>query len=221
VAQILIFGIKSAARLACAYLRQDTSHEPVAYTVTADYLPVEKTLDGIPIVAFEDIPRSHPPSHHSFLVPMSYKDHNRHRAAVFNRVKNLGFEMISYVSPRATIFPGLKIGKNSMVLEGCVVSPGVSIGDNVMIQAGCVIAHDAQIGDHAFFGPGAVLAGLIAVEPFVFVGSGAVIRDQLRLAEGSFVAMGSIVQEPTEPWAHYCGQPARLWKGPDTSSRMQ
>ena len=209
---ILIFGVKEAARLACAYLRNDTSDEPVAYTVTSDFLPAERVLDGLPVVPFESVTSSHPPSQHRFLAPMSYRDHNRTRAGIFEQVKALGYEMVNYVSPRAIVCPGLKIGENSMVLEGCVISPRCEIGNNVMIQAGCVIAHDARIGHHAFFGPGAVLAGLVEVGPYTFLGSGAVVRDKVRLGEGSFVAMGSVVQDDTEPWAHYNGIPARRWR---------
>lgn len=218
MANILIFGVKEAARLACTYVRQDTSDHPVAFTVTSDYMPSERVFDGLPVVPFESIANSHPPPHHRFLVPMSYRDRNRHRARIYEQVKTLGYAMISYVSPRAIVFPGLSIGENSMVLEGCVVSPGCRIGDNVMIQAGCLIAHDARIGDHAFLGPGAMLSGLVEVGPYAFIGSGAVVRDQVRLGEGSFIAMGSVVRDDTEPWVNYDGMPARRWQKGATSS---
>lgn len=208
---VVIFGVKEAARLSCAYLRHDTNDEPVAYTVTAEYLPAERTLDGLPVVPFESIISSHPPSRFRFLVPMSYRDRNRHRARIFEQVKTFGYELASYVSPRATVFPGLNIGVNSMILEGCVVSPGCTIGDDVMIQAGCVIAHDAHIGHHAFLGPGVVLAGLAKIGPYVFIGSGTVVRDKVQLGEGSFIAMGSVVQADTEPWCNYNGAPAQRW----------
>src|ERR1035438_5042776 len=117
--KILIFGVKEAARLACGYLRNDTCDEPVAYTVTADYLPAERVQDNLPVVPFESVTSSHPPTQHRFLVPMSYQDHNRHRSRIFEQVKALGYAMINYVSPRAIIYPGLKIGENSMILEGC------------------------------------------------------------------------------------------------------
>lgn len=211
MSDILLFGIREAARLACAYLREDTGHRPVAYTVTSDFMPDNPSLDGLPVVAFETILENYPPSRHRFLAAMSYRDHNRHRARVFGTVKSMGYEMISYVSPRATVFPGVTVGENSMILEGCVVSPGSRIGADVMIQAGCVIAHDARIGDHAFLGPGAVLSGSVELGPYAFVGSGAVVRDRVRLGEGSFVAMGSVVRDDTLPWTNYDGFPARRW----------
>ncbi|MDD4869212.1 MAG: acetyltransferase [Kiritimatiellae bacterium] len=217
MARIVIFGVKEAARLACAYLRLDTTYEPVAYTVTKDYLPQERVLDDLPIVPFEMIASSYSPAEHSFLVPMSYRDHNRHRARIFGQVKALGYTMGTYVSPRAVVCPGLQIGENSMILEGCIVSPGCVIGNNVMIQAGCVISHGVRIGDHAFLGPGTVLSGLVDVGPYAFIGSGGRVRDRVRLGEGSFIAMGSVVRSDTEPWVHYDGMPARLWDATCTS----
>ena len=209
MAKVIIFGVKEAAQLACKYLRLDTQDEPMAYTVTDEYMPTDRVLDGLPIVPFESIVNSHSAAEHRFLIPMSYRDHNRHRARIFEQVKSLGYEMINYVSSRAIVCPGVKLGENSMILEGCVVSPGCEIGDNVMVQAGCVISHDARIGNHAFFGPGVVLAGLVEVGPYAFVGSGAIVRDQVRLGDGSFIAMGSVVRGNTEPWVHYDGMPAR------------
>lgn len=221
MAKTVIFGVKEAARLACAYLRQDTKDKPVAYAVTADCLPADRVLDGLPIVEFESVTGSYPPPEHRFLAPMSYRDHNRHRARIFDQIKTLGYQMVTYVSPRATVWPGLHIGENSMILEGCVISPGCVIGDNIMMQAGCVIAHNARIGHHSFLGPGAVLAGSVEVGPYTFVGSGALVRDRVRLAEGSFIAMGSTVRGDTEPWTHYDGVPARRWQDPRDDSPPQ
>jgi len=211
MASVLIFGIREASRLACGYLRRDTGHRVVAYTVTNEFMPKDTMLDGIPVVPFESISERYSPLDHSFIVPMSYRDHNRLRARIYQSVKVLGYPLISYVSPRATVFPGVAIGENTMILEGCVISPQCRIGNNVMAQAGCVIAHDAEIGDHAFLAPGVVISGLVRIEPYVFVGSGSVIRDQLTLGEGSFIAMGSVVREDTLPWVNYDGAPARPW----------
>ncbi len=206
---IVIFGIKEAARLACGYLRHDTDLVPVAYTVTQAFMPQELELDGLPIVPFESIVDRFPPDRHAFIAPMSYRSHNRHRARTFTDIRSLGYRTISYVSPRATLCPGVAIGTNTMVLEGTVISPRCVIGDNVMIQAGCVIAHDVRIGDHAFLAPGAVLAGSVDVGSYAFIGAGGVIRDRVRLGEGSFLAMGSVVRNDTEAWTHHDGNPAR------------
>lgn len=98
MAKVLIFGVKHAARLACTYLRQDSSDKPVAYCVTTEYLPAERFLDGLPVVPFESVSSSHPPAQNRFLGPMSYRDHNRHRARIFEQVKALGYASITVCS---------------------------------------------------------------------------------------------------------------------------
>lgn len=213
--RVVIFGVADAARLVCQYLRYDTDFIPVAYAVTRQFMPTVGELDGIPVVEFDAVTTLFPPSECCFIAPMSYRSHNSHRARIFGEIRTRGYMTINYVSSRAVVAPGVRIGTNTVVLEGSVISPCCAIGDDVMIQAGCTIAHGVAIGDHAFLAPGVVVAGAARVGPYAFVGAGAVIRDRIHLGEGSFVAMGSVVRSDTREWTHYDGNPARPCLGPE------
>lgn len=212
MAKVIIFGLQDFASLAHFYLKQDSEHEVIAFSVTEEYLPKEKVFEGLPVVAFENVENVYPPSQHCFFVPMSHRQMNRLRKSIYDRVKAKGYQLISYVSSKATVFPGVGIGENCFVLEDNTVQPFTVIGNNVMMWSGNHIGHHSVIKDHVFFSSHVVLSGHCIVERFCFFGVNATIRDGLHMAEGTLVAMSACIMKDTEPWGVYKGIPARKSK---------
>jgi sugar O-acyltransferase (sialic acid O-acetyltransferase NeuD family) len=209
MAKVIIFGIQDFAQLACFYLRHDSEHEVVAFSVDERYLPEEKMFDGLPVVGFESVEKTHPPGEFQFFAPMSPKGMNKPREAVYQKIKAKGYELISYISSKATLFPGAQIGDNAFILEDNTIQPFTTIGNNVVLWSGNHIGHHCTIEDHVSFTSHVVLSGHCVVEPYAFFGVNSTIRDGIRIAEGTFVAMGASVTRDTEPWGVYKGNPAR------------
>ena len=209
MARVIIFGLQDFASLAHFYLRHDTEHEVVAFSVTREYLPEEKLFDGLPVVPFEDVERIYSPSEFHFFAPMSHRMMNMLRKAIYDQIKAKGYELISYVSSKATVFPGAVIGDNCFILEDNTIQPFTPIGDNVVMWSGNHIGHHGIIRDHVFFTSHVVLSGHCIVEPFCFLGVNSTTRDGLHIAEGTLVAMSACVTKDTEPWGVYTGIPAK------------
>ncbi len=209
MARVIIFGLQDFASLAHFYLRHDSEHSPVAFTVTRDYLPAERCFEGLPVVAFEEVEQLYPPPEHRFFAPMSHRGMNRVRAKIYLQAKAKGYSCISYVSSRATVFATTPIGENCFILEDNTIQPFTTIGNNVVLWSGNHIGHHSSIGDHVLFTSHVVLSGHCRVEPYCFFGVNATLRDGLRIAEGSLIGMGACVTRDTEPWGVYKGNPAR------------
>jgi sugar O-acyltransferase (sialic acid O-acetyltransferase NeuD family) len=209
MAKVIIFGVQDFAQLGRFYLQHDSEHEVVAFSVNKQYLPSTKTFEGLPVIASETIERSHSPREFCFFAPMSPKGMNQLRASVYHQLKEKGYELISYVSSRATVFAGVSIGDNCFILEDNTIQPFTSIGNNVVLWSGNHIGHHSVIGDHVSFTSHVVLSGHCVVEPFAFFGVNSTIRDGLRIAEGSLIAMSASVTRNTEPWGVYKGNPAK------------
>ena len=141
MAKVIIFGVQDFAQLARFYLRHDSEHEVIAFSVNEQYLPVEKTFDGLPVVAFESVEKTYSPSKFRFFAPMSPKGMNTLRENVYNQIKEKGYQLISYLSSKATVFPDVKIGDNCFVLEDNTIQPYTSIGNNVVLWSGNHIGH--------------------------------------------------------------------------------
>jgi len=218
MAKVIIFGVQDFAQLANFYLQHDSDHEVVAFSVHERYLPEEKTFEGLPVVAFENVEKTHPPAAFKFFAPMSPSRMNKLRESVYNQAKQKGYEMISYVSSKATVFPGAVIGDNCFILEDNTIQPFTSIGNNVVLWSGNHIGHHGVIKDHVSFTSHVVLSGHCLVESFSFFGVNATIRDGIHIAEGSFIAMSAAVTKDTEPWGVYKGNPAQ--KGDRLSNEL-
>jgi sugar O-acyltransferase (sialic acid O-acetyltransferase NeuD family) len=209
MARVIIFGVADFAALAHFYLQHDTKHEVVAFSVSAEYMPADGTFEGLPVVAFEEVERKYPASDYAFFAPMSHRKMNRLRETVYKQIKAKEYQLISYVSSRATVWPEAKIGDNCFILEDNTLQPYTPIGNNVVLWSGNHIGHHGIIQDHVLFTSHVVLSGHCTVEPFCFFGVNATIRDGLKIAEGSLIGMAASVMADTEPWGVYKGSPAK------------
>jgi len=208
MAKVIIFGVLDTAELAHFYITHDSEHEVVAFSINREYMK-EDSFKGLPVVPFENIENEFSASAFKFFVPMTGKNMNKDRERIYSQAKAKHYELISYVSSKATIFLGTQIGDNCFILEDNTIQPFTTIGNNVVMWSGNHIGHHGEIKDHIFFTSHVVLSGHCLVEPYCFFGVNATIRDGLHIAEGTLVAMSASVTEDTEPWGVYKGNPAQ------------
>ena len=212
MSKVVIFGIQDFASLAHFYLKEDSPHEVVAFTVTEQYMPSETTFEGLPIAPFEELESLYPPKDFSFFAPMSHRKMNKLRKELYESALAKGYGVISYISSKATVFSNVEIGENCFILEDNTIQPFVKIGNNVVLWSGNHIGHHSVIKDHVLFTSHVVVSGHCMIEPFSFFGVNATLRDGLHLAEGTLVAMGACVTKDTEDWGVYTGIPAQKGK---------
>lgn len=208
MAKVVIFGTELIAELAHYYLTNDSEHDVVAFTVNEKYIKSE-TFCGLPVVPFEEIETSHPKTEFKMFAPLSERKMNQTRAKVYAEIKALGYELISYVSSKATVLTD-QIGDNCFILEDNTIQPFVKVGNDVVLWSGNHIGHHGEIKDHVFFTSHVVLSGRCIVGEYSFLGVNATVRDGCHLGEGTLVAMGANVTKlQTEPWSIWKGNPAK------------
>ena len=133
---------------------------------------------------------------------MTGRKMNRNREKVYLDAKAKGYEFISYISSKATLF-GNEIGENCFILEDNTIQPFTKIGNNCVFWSGNHIGHHGIIKDHVFFTSHVVLSGHCTVESYSFFGVNATIRDYTTIAEGTLVAMSASITKNTEAWGVY------------------
>lgn len=208
MAKVVIFGTELVAELAHYYLTNDSEHEVVAFTVNKEYIKSD-TFCELPIVPFEEIETLYPKAEYKMFAPLSERKMNEIRAKVYGEIKALGYEMISYISSKATVLTD-QIGDNCFILEDNTIQPFVKIGNDVVLWSGNHIGHHGEIKDHVFFTSHVVLSGRCSVGAYSFVGVNATIRDGCEMGEGTLVAMGAnVTKQKTEPWSIWKGNPAK------------
>jgi sugar O-acyltransferase (sialic acid O-acetyltransferase NeuD family) len=211
MSKVVIFGQLDTAELAHYYLTNDSPHEVVAFTVHGKYIQ-DKQWKGLPVVPYEDLQELYSPDDFKLFAPMTGQNMNRNREKVYLEGKEKGFEYISYVSSKATVFNN-KIGENCFILEDNTLQPFTNIGNNVVLWSGNHIGHHGEIKDHVFFTSQAVLSGHCTVEPYSFFGVNSTIRDGITIARGTLVAMAAAIVKNTEEWGVYVGNPGKKLEG--------
>ena len=212
MADVVIFGTRDFATLAHFYLRHDSPHNVVGFTVHREFLPESGECEGLPVVAFEELETRFAPEKVSAFAPLSHRRMNRLREEVYLDFKKRGYPLISYISSRSTHFPNCQIGENCFVLEDNTIQPFATIGDNVVLWSGNHIGHHAVIEDHVFVTSHVVVSGHCVLDHHSFLGVNSTIKDQVTLGEGTLVGMGANITRNTEPWTIYKADATRASK---------
>jgi sugar O-acyltransferase (sialic acid O-acetyltransferase NeuD family) len=208
VAKVIVFGIGQWASLAHFYLTHDSPHEVVGFTVDASYRSTD-TFESLPVVDFESLERHFPPDAFHLFIPISFKEMNHRRAEKYDEAKRRGYRLISYVSSRATTWPGFTCGDNCFILEDNTIQPFVTIGNDVVLWSGNHIGHHTTIGDHVTITSHVVISGMCTIEPFTFFGVNATVRDETIVATETLVGAATAIMKDTKPFEVYRTPPAQ------------
>ncbi len=216
--KLVIFGNGQFAEIACFMFRHDSSYKPVAFTVDRPYIKGDDLM-GLPVVPLDEITRRFPADDHHAFVAASYVQVNRLRASKVAEMKNLGYRLASYVSTRATTFPGLAIGENCLILEDNTIQPFAAIGNNVFMWSGNHLGHHSRIHDNCFVASHVVISGAVEVGEFSFIGVNATIRDNIKIGKANVIGAGCLILKDTSDYAVYMAGGTEASRVPSTRLR--
>jgi sugar O-acyltransferase (sialic acid O-acetyltransferase NeuD family) len=157
----------------------------------------------LPVVAFEEVVKKYPPADFKMFIPMSFKKMSHVRADRYRQAKEMGYELISYVSSKASTWPGFKPGDNCFIFEDNTIQPFVQIGNNCVLWSGNHIGHHTVIKDHVFITSHVVISGACTIEDHCFFGVNATIRDETTIGRETLVGAGAIILKDTQPFEVY------------------
>jgi sugar O-acyltransferase (sialic acid O-acetyltransferase NeuD family) len=191
---LVIFGAGEIAEVAHFYFTRDAGRKVAAFTVDAAFLK-EPTFCGLPVVAAQSVEQAFGPQTHDFFVALSYAKINALRAQKCAQAQAKGYRLATYLSSKATVWPGFEPGANCFILEDNTVQPFATIGDNVTLWSGNHIGHHARIGANCFITSHVVVSGGVVVGDNAFIGVNATLRDHVRIGARSVIGAGSLVLE--------------------------
>jgi sugar O-acyltransferase (sialic acid O-acetyltransferase NeuD family) len=191
---LVIFGAGEIAEVAHFYFTHDARRTVAAFTVDGAYLK-DKSFCGLPVVAFEEVQQRFASATHDCFVAMSYAKINALRAQKCAEAKARGYALASYVSSKATLWPGFTPGANCFILEDNTLQPFAALGDNVTLWSGNHIGHHARIGANCFITSHVVISGGVEVGDHAFIGVNATVRDHVKIGARAVIGAGSLVLE--------------------------
>jgi sugar O-acyltransferase (sialic acid O-acetyltransferase NeuD family) len=196
LAKVVVFGAGDIARLAHYYLTRDSENEVVAFTVDREHLKHDNFL-GLPLVDFANLPEFYPPKSFKMFVAVSYAKMNQIRAAKYFRAKEMGYELVSYVSSRCSFLTDHPVGENCFILEDNTIQPFVRIANDVTLWSGNHIGHDSIIEDHCFLASHIVVSGYVHIHPYCFIGVNATLRNSINIAPRTLIGAGAVIMKDT------------------------
>jgi sugar O-acyltransferase (sialic acid O-acetyltransferase NeuD family) len=192
--EIVVFGAGEIAELAEFYFTHDSNFTVAGFTVDEAYLKGTE-FRSRPIVPFERVAEIFPPERFGLFVAVSYSKINDVRAAKVAAARAKGYRLLSYVSSRATLFPGLQVKDNCFILEDNTIQPFTQIGANVTLWSGNHIGHHAIIEDDVFLASHIVVSGGVRIGQGSFIGVNATLRDHVTIGKKCVIGAGALVLE--------------------------
>ena len=200
--EIVIFGTGQIAELANFYFENDSPHSVVGFTVDREFLQ-DETYCGRPVVPFDEVEEQLPPAAHQMFIAVSYASVNKIRAEKAEAARRMGYTLASYVSSRATVFPGFEPGDNCFILEDNTIQPFARIGNNVTLWSGNHVGHHSTIGDDVFITSHVVISGGVTIGTRSFIGVNATLRNHISVGQEVVVGAGALLLEDAPDRAVY------------------
>lgn len=211
--KVIIFGTGNISEVAYYYLLNDSIHEVIGFTVEKNFIK-DKTKFDLPVIEFEDIKKTHPPSEYLLFAPCDASKLNKFRERIYLEGKNMGYNFLTYISSKATVFTK-DIGENCFILENNVIQPYSKIGNNCILWSGNHIGHHSIIEDNVFITSHVVISGMVVIGKYSYIGVNSSLKDSIIVASNTVIGMGTVVNKNTESYSIYIGVPAKKFKDCD------
>ena len=189
--KVVIFGTGELAQRIFFYLK-DSDDQVLAFCANKSKIDKEELL-GLPVIAFENIKETFPPTEFSMFIALAYSEMNKKRTKFFNETKNKGYELYSFVHPSTKIWDEFEMGENCFILANNVIQPFVKIGNNVLIGSNNLISHNTTIGDNCFITSNVTMGGHITMGKNCFVGLSATINQRIKIGDECIIGAGTII----------------------------
>ena len=114
------------------------------------------------------------------------------RIKLFNKLKDIGFNLPIIISPLAYVSCHAVVEEGSVIMHHALVNAGAKVGKCCIVNSKALIEHGAVVGDFSHISTAGVLNGGVVVEKKSFFGSNAVSNNG-AIIEG-FVKAGSVIK---------------------------
>ncbi len=196
--QLIIIGTGLFPEVARCYFEEFGGYKVLGFACHQAYRQTD-TIYGLPLHTIEMLVHEHPPGEVDVFVALGYKNMNKVRQRVYEEMKSLEYNCVSFVYPGVRIWDSTKLGDNVFIFEDNTIQPFTTIGNNTVLWSGNHVGHHSSIGDHCFISSHVVISGSCKVGNNVFIGVNAILHDSINVEEECLIGAGAIVSKHTKP----------------------
>lgn len=195
--KVILAGNAITADILNCYLAQDDRYQVLGLTVDDDFIQ-GGGIPGLDSVAISHTKEVYPPQDCTVIMAMGYNDINRSRESMFNRLKEMGYSIETYIHPDAKVYTEHPLGEGCVILPSAVIEPHVRLGANSMVWANVTLAHHSCVAENCWIASGAVISGQAQVERNTFIGVNATIVNKVVVGEYCFIGAGALITKDTK-----------------------
>lgn len=144
-----------------------------------------------------------------FMITIGFIKDPVPRYNIYNKIKALGGEFATIISPNAHMSRYAKIGEGSIAMNGVSINAEAKIGVNSIINTSANIEHDSTIGNHTHISTGSIVNGNCHIGDRVFIGSLSSVYNGISIVDNVIIGGGSIVRNNIENKGTYIGNPIK------------
>ena len=194
---LVIIGDSAFAEVAMEYFNNDSQYTVVGFAVEEGYRKHE-FLHGLPVIHLSDLVKTFPPDENDAFVAVTYRELNRTRTRLLQKVKTYGYVLASYISSQALVWPSVEIGEHCFIFESNVVQPFARIGSNVILWSGNHIGHHARIADNVFISSHVVVSGFATIGDNSFLGVNSTLANNISIGRDCWIGPSALVTTNTD-----------------------
>lgn len=200
---IIVVGAGGHAKV-CIELLQSMKRE-VAYCVAGMDSPV-RCLDIQVLKGDDNLRRLRDEGYSTAFVAIGA---NQLRMRLAGVAVDLGYRLVSAISPHAVISRSAHVGDGVAIMAGAVINAEAKIDDLAIINTGATIDHDCSIGRAVHVAPQCGLAGNVTVGNKSFLGIGCSVIPGITIGDDTIVGAGTVVIHNVQSCTTIVGNPAR------------
>lgn len=207
--KLVIVGAGEFGEIAYEYFTYDSDYEVVAFAEEQKFRS-KNELFGLPVIDFEKMQESYPPTQYEVYVAITYVKLNRARKRLYLECKRKGYKCASYVSSHAFVWHNVEIGENTFIFEDNTIQYHVKIGNNVVLWSGNHVGHRTVIEDDCWLTSHDVISGFCHIKSGCFLGVNATVGDNVTIEKDIVLGAGALTVKDLDAAGNvYIGSPAK------------
>lgn len=180
--KLIIMGTTPFSIMLYKIIEKEQFASVLAFTTGRAFM--DKTeLEGIPIVAFEELSDSFDMNQCMILNTIGYSQMNDIRKKVFFQIREEGYKLCTFISANANVYTD-KIG-DDIIYANVSLTHHITIGDFVFIGSGCVVGGNVKIGDNCFVGLNSTIKNKAKIPSYTLIGSGTNVLSSITEGKGA------------------------------------
>lgn len=135
---------------------------------------------------------------------------NTVRAALFNRLEEIGRSPAICVAPNAFVARDAHLDPGTQICAGAVIGSRAQIGRNVIVNTLSSIDHDCVVGDHTQITVGVGFGGGVKVGGHCFFGLKSAVVPNVLIGDHTKIRAGSLILKDVPSRVLIGGNPAAI-----------